>query len=68
MNDRFQQAITQAMQDAHSCIQAAYIFGSRAQGRAKNTSDPDLAVVCTRDISGWERIHMETSYTRILCW
>lgn len=59
MNDRLQQIIAQAL-DKYTCIQAAYLFGSRAREREKKKSDLDLAVVSTEDISGWERIEMET--------
>ena len=59
MTGQLQQTITKAL-DKYSCIQAAYLFGSRVRGREKKKSDLDLAVVSTQNISGWERIEMET--------
>ena len=65
MNNQLWQCITQAL-DKYSCIQAAYLFGSRARGRAKKKSDLDLAVISAQDISGWERIEMETDLSNQL--
>ncbi len=65
MKDRLQYAISQAL-DKYSCIQAAYLFGSRAEGCARDKSDLDLAAVSTEDISGWERIDMETDISNQL--
>jgi predicted nucleotidyltransferase len=59
--DRISQALSR-----YSCVQAAYLFGSRAQGRAKGRSDLDLAVVCSRDVFGLERVEVETQLSNML--
>ena len=59
--DRISQALSR-----YSCVQAAYLFGSRAQGRAKGRSDLDLAVVCSRDVFGLERLEVETQLSNML--
>lgn len=59
--DRISQALSR-----YSCVQAAYLFGSRARGRAKGKSDLDLALVCSKAVSGLERMEMETQLSDML--
>ncbi|RQD79533.1 nucleotidyltransferase domain-containing protein [Desulfonatronospira sp. MSAO_Bac3] len=47
-------------------VQAAYLFGSRARGGARHKSDMDLALVCSKTVSGWERLDMETHISNLL--
>ncbi|MFO8032027.1 MAG: nucleotidyltransferase domain-containing protein [Desulfohalobiaceae bacterium] len=59
-------SILQQALSRYSFVQAAYIFGSRATGRAKAESDLDLALVCSRAVSGLERVEMETQLSNRL--
>ena len=57
--------IVQALSE-YPFVQAAYLFGSRARGRAGDKSDVDLALVCAKKVSGWERLEMENRISNIL--
>jgi len=65
MNTSEKDSILQAL-SRYSCVQAAYLFGSRAKGRAKGESDLDLGLVCSRAVSGLERVEMETQLSHML--
>ena len=51
----------------YSFIKAVYLFGSVAKAAAQKSSDIDLAIICNRDISGWERIDLENEVSNLIC-
>jgi len=51
---------------AHNDIIAVYVFGSVTTGRSRPSSDLDIAIMSRRQISGNERIALETELSNML--
>lgn len=60
-------AKVRAFARAYPGIAAAYLFGSASTGKMKPDSDLDIALMCTGQIDGFERISMETALSNLLC-
>jgi hypothetical protein len=59
-------AILNKFASAHDDIIALYVFGSVATGRSRPSSDLDIAIMSRRQISGDERIALETELSNML--
>lgn len=51
---------------SHDLIAAVYLFGSAARGNLRESSDVDIAVMTTSQISTMKRINWETELSNIL--
>jgi predicted nucleotidyltransferase len=49
----------------HNCS-IVYLFGSAATGKMTSASDLEIAVMCSDDVNGLERITMETALPNLL--
>ena len=47
----------------HTEVRAAYLFGSRARGSHKSTSDVDIAVVFVPTASAWNEVELQEQLT-----
>jgi predicted nucleotidyltransferase len=47
-------------------VVAVYLFGSEATGNSRKGSDVDMAVMVSRDLSGFERVDLETELANLL--
>jgi predicted nucleotidyltransferase len=66
MMNREQISKIAAFSKIRSVISAIYLFGSHASGYDRAGSDIDLGVLFTRNVSGLERIAMETEISNLL--
>lgn len=47
-------------------IKAVYLYGSVCTGRSGPKSDVDVAIISNKEISGWERIDLETELSNMI--